>query len=77
MVTTIIQSETLLAVYASNPLTLAVMGFQRAFWVAGEDQAWPPNLLPMLLIALVIGVVLVLLCHRAFLRMQGNFAQEL
>ncbi|MET0862066.1 MAG: ABC transporter permease [Microbacterium sp.] len=77
MVSTIITNPILLEIYTDNPLTLAVLGFQRAFWVAGDDQQQPADLLLRLLIALVIGLVLLVLSHRVFLRLQGDFAQEL
>jgi len=77
MVKSLIPSPVLLEVYTDNPLTLAVLGFQRAFWVAGDDLAWPGGLLLRLGIAFVVGVVLLFVCHRIFLRLQGNFAQEL
>jgi len=77
MVASIITNPILLDIYTNNPLTLAVLGFQRAFWVAGEDLAQPSNLLLRLIIALVIGLGLLLVSHRVFLRLQGDFAQEL
>ncbi len=77
MVSTIITNPFLLEVYTDNPLTLAVLGFQRAFWVAGDDQQQPADLLLRLVIALAIGLVLLVLSHRVFLRLQGDFAQEL
>jgi ABC-2 type transport system permease protein len=58
-------------------LTLAVIGFQKAFWVAGEGAPQPSDLLLRLVIALVIGIGLLFASHRVFLRLQGNFAQEL
>ena len=48
-----------------------------AAWVDGEDLARPDHLLLRISIALVIGLVLLLASHRVFLRLQGNFAQEL
>jgi len=77
MVASIITNPVLLEIYTDNPLTLAILGFQEAFWVAGDDLQQPTNLLLRLLIALVIGLVLLLLSHRVFLRLQGDFAQEL
>jgi ABC-2 type transport system permease protein len=77
MVSSIITNPILLEIYTNNPLTLAVLGFQRAMWVAGDDLQQPTNLLLRLVVALVIGVVLMILSHRTFLRLQGNFAQEL
>jgi ABC-2 type transport system permease protein len=64
-------------VYLSNPITLAVMGMQRAMWVAGSDQPMPTHLGIRLLIALGIGLVLLWLAQRLFTRLEGNFAQEL
>ncbi|WP_194409122.1 ABC transporter permease [Microbacterium cremeum] len=77
MVANLIKSPFLLDVYTNNPLTLAVIGFQRAFWVAGESAPHPTDLLLRLIVALVIGVVILFISHRVFLRLQGNFAQEM
>lgn len=77
MVRSLIASPILLEVYTNSPLTLAVLGFQRAFWVAGQDATWPGALWLRLAIALVVGLILLAFCHRAFVRLQGNFAQEL
>lgn len=66
-----------LDIYTNSPLTLAVLGFHRAFWVAGTPADYPPQLLLRMAIAAVIGLVLLWLSQRAFARMQGNFAQEL
>lgn len=77
MVAQLVQVPWLLEVYTNNPLTLAVLGFQRAFWVSGDAVAWPDNLMVRMLIALVIGIGLLFVSHRVFLRLQGNFAQEL
>ncbi|WP_194398868.1 MULTISPECIES: ABC transporter permease [Microbacterium] len=64
-------------VYTANPITLAVLGFQRAFWVAGAPSDYPPDLLLWMGIALVIGLVLLYSFHRVFRRLQGNFAQAI
>lgn len=77
MVTSIITNPVLLEIYTNNPLTLAIVGFQRAFWVAGDALAQPSHLLLRLAIALVAGLVLLFISHRVFLRLQGDFAQEL
>lgn len=77
MAKTLIPSPVVLDIYTNNPLTLAVLGFQRAFWVAGDTAEWPGELLLRMTIALLIGAVLLLVCHRVFIRLQGNFAQEL
>ncbi|MFM9634971.1 hypothetical protein ACKI10_46645, partial [Streptomyces galilaeus] len=77
MVKSLVPSPLVLEIYTNNPLTLAVLGFQRAFWVAGDGAEWPADLLLRMGIAGVIGLVLLLICHRVFVRLQGNFAQEL
>jgi len=77
MASQIITSPTLLEIYTNNPLTLAVLGFQRAFWLAGDGLAQPAHLVLRMAIALLIGLVLLVLSHRVFVRLQGNFAQEL
>lgn len=63
--------------YLGNPVTLAVLGMQRALWVAGTDQPVPDGLVTRLLIALGIGLVLLWVSQRVFARLEGNFAQEL
>lgn len=67
--------------YLANPITLAVLGMQKAFWVAGSTEStitnWPPDLDVRLWIALLVSVVLLWLCQRIFSRLQGDFAQEL
>lgn len=77
MVQGIITNPVALELYTNNPLTLAVLGFQRAFWVAGDELPSPPFLDVRLAIALVVGLILLFVSHRVFLRLQGNFAQEL
>lgn len=67
----------LVEIYTNNPVTLAVLGFQRAFWTAGHDMPSPPDLLLRIGIALVIGILLLVVGHWVFRRLQGNFAQEL
>lgn len=63
--------------YLSNPITLAVLGMQRALWAAGADKPFPPYLAERLGVALLIGIVLLWLAQRLFARLEGNFAQEL
>lgn len=77
MVKGLIHHAWILDIYTNNPLTLAVIGFQKAFWVAGDTLPQPDDLLLRQVIALVIGIVLLVMSHRVFLRLQGNFAQEL
>lgn len=77
MVKDLVRTPVLLELYTNNPLTLAVIGFQKAFWVSGESLPQPDDLIARQLIALVIGLILLVLSHRVFLRLQGNFAQEM
>lgn len=65
------------SLYISNPPTAAVLGFQRAIWVAGSDAPVPAGLGVRLVIMLLIGFVLLWVCQRIFARLQSNFAQEL
>lgn len=78
MVKSVIHSPLLIEIYTNNPLTLAVLGFQRSLWIGGQGTAqYPSLLLVRLAIAGVIGVVLIVIFHRTFARLQGNFAQAL
>lgn len=77
MVQSIITNPIGLELYTNNPLTLAILGFQRAFWTAGDALPSPSYLAIRLLVAFVVGLVLLFVAHRVFLRLQGNFAQEL
>ena len=67
----------LLEVYTNNPMTLAVLGFQKAFWINGPESGFPENLLLRMGIALVVGLVGLVAAHAVFNRMQGDFAQAL
>jgi len=67
----------LLEVYTNNPLTLAVLGFLKSFWVTGTAADYPPDLALRMLIALLVAIPLIWICQRVFARLQGNFAQEL
>lgn len=77
MVRGIVGDGLLLDIYTSNPVTLAVLGFQQAFWVSNEAVGLPSDLLLRLGIASLIGLGLLVLAQRVFARLQGNFAQEL
>lgn len=69
--------------YLSNPITLAIIGAQKALWTVGSSstgafqQVWPSDLGLRLIISLLIGVVLLWISQRTFARLQGNFAQEI
>ncbi len=68
----------LLDLYTSNPVTLAVLGFQRAMWTSGEGVVdYPDDLLLRLGLAALIGVLAVAIAQRVFARLESNFAQEL
>lgn len=77
MVVGAVHSQFLIDLYTSNPLTLAVIGFQQAFWTSGDTLVQPEGLMLRLTVSLVVGLVLLFASHRVFLRLQGNFAQEL
>ena len=64
-------------IYTNNPITLAVLGFHRAFWNGGGPADYPADLGIRMLIAGAVGLVLLVISHRVFTRLQGNFAQEL
>ena len=67
----------ILEAYLANPVTLAILGFQRSLWVAGLDQPYPSHMLVRMGVALIVGLFLLFGAHRIFIRLEGNFAQEL
>lgn len=76
----VLQGSWIEQIYLSNPMTLAVLGLQKAVWAAGAHdpaQYWPPHLGERMLIDLAVSLVLLYLAQRVFARLQGNFAQEL
>jgi ABC-2 type transport system permease protein len=64
-------------IYLANPVTLVVMGFQKAMWLAADTEIWPPNLPLRLVIVGLLSIVLLWVAQRVFARLEGNFAQEL
>jgi ABC-2 type transport system permease protein len=64
-------------IYINNPVTLAVIGFQEAFWAPTSNAEPLPFLALRLVIAGVVGLVLLVGAQRVFAKLQGNFAQEL
>lgn len=64
-------------VYISNPLTVAVIGFQEAFWAIPSGGELLPDLWVRMLISIGVGMVLLWLGQGYFARKQANFAQEL
>lgn len=79
MVRDIVGPGLLLELYTNNPITLGVLAFQKAFWLAGAESgaAFPTDLELRLVIAIALGTIAVFLAQRVFARLQGNFAQEL
>lgn len=68
----------LLSLYTSNPITLAVIGFQESIWgTTARGLPTPDHLMTQLCVAAVIGLLCVFGAQRVFTRLQGNFAQEL
>lgn len=68
----------MLEIYTNNPITLAILGFQKAVWgTEMHGLASPEHLELRLIVAMLISFMLVYFAQRIFSRMQGNFAQEL
>lgn len=77
------------SLYLANPVTVAVIAFQRGIWLAGSEetvmddgsivpaQPWPVDLDLRLGVAFLLGLVLAVIAQRIFARLQGNFAQEI
>jgi len=75
-------------VYLLNPVSLAVLAFQRGMWISGSHtvvngattvapQPWPADMGLRMLIAALVGLILLAVAQRVFSRLQGNFAQEI
>jgi ABC-2 type transport system permease protein len=64
-------------IYTNSPVTLAVLGFQEAFWQPGFSTQYVADLWQHMLIAIAISMVMAIGAQRVFSRLQGNFAQEL
>lgn len=98
MVHSALQGNWIEQLYLLNPVTIAVLAFQRAFWLNGpgvQNQItsattpggeplnltsadfYPADLDLRLLVMTVIGFLFLWFSHRVFLRLQGNFAQEI
>ena len=78
-----LQGSLLEQLYLLNPVTVAIIAFQKAIWAAGSTstgvlaQTWPSDLALRLLISLAVSAVILWVSQRIFARLQGNFAQEL
>jgi ABC-2 type transport system permease protein len=73
----LIEHPLLQQLYLANPMTLVVLGFQKAFWVSGDGQPFPEHLGRTLALVFGISIVLLWFSQRVFARLQSNFAQEL
>lgn len=75
----VIPSGWLNDLYLSNPITLAVLGFQKALWHAGSSDPlnYPDHLVWRLGIAVIAGVIFLFISQLLFSRMSRNFAQEI
>ena len=63
--------------YLLNPITTAVLGMQRTFWVAGTDKPFPDGIGLRLAIMLAVGLGALWAGQRLFARLQADFAQEI
>ncbi|MDR2620468.1 MAG: ABC transporter permease [Propionibacteriaceae bacterium] len=64
-------------IYLSNPITMAVMGIQKAIWGGNTTASYfPSHLGPRMLVALLVGLVALFCAQRVFSRLQADFAQE-
>jgi ABC-2 type transport system permease protein len=68
-------------IYLANPMSVAILAFQKGMWIAGMDPAahtlYPAHLELRLVIMFLIGLVFIAVSQRIFSRLQGNFAQEI
>ena len=64
-------------IYLANPVTLGVLAFHKGLWAAGASSLTVSNLGLRLAVALIACCVFLVLAHRVFVRLEGNFAQEL
>jgi ABC-2 type transport system permease protein len=76
-VTSFLRGGWLEELYLANPVTLAVLAFQRGMWAAGADQPFPAHMPVRLGIAFLVSLALLWVAQRVFARLEGNFAQEL
>ena len=76
-VDSVLKGNILEQIYLWNPVTLVVLGFQKAMWISGAQESWPTHLPLRLAIVGVISLVLLWVAQRVFARLEGNFAQEL
>jgi ABC-2 type transport system permease protein len=77
LVKSFIGQSYLLEVYLLNPITVGILGFQKAMWLAGSDSAWPEDLMFRLIIMSFVGIIFLWFSQVVFSKLQGNFAQEI
>ena len=79
MVHDVLKGNWLEQLYLVNPMTLIIIAFQKALWLAGDspDRVWPEFLVLRLVIAALLSILFLWFCQRIFARLEGNFAQEL
>jgi ABC-2 type transport system permease protein len=79
MAKNIISNDFAVFIYTSNPITLAVMGYQKAFWESdiSPTGTFPDNLWIFLWVSAFVSLILIFISQRVFLKLQGNFAQVL
>lgn len=76
----ILNGNWLETLYLSNPVTIGILAGQRGLWWAGSSdtsQYWPPDLDLRLGICWIIALITLWLSQRIFVKLQGNFAQEI
>ncbi len=72
-----LQGNWLEQIFLWNPITVVVLGFQRAIWISGANETWPPHLTIRLAVCGVASLALLWVSQRVFAKLEGNFAQEL
>jgi ABC-2 type transport system permease protein len=77
LVNRVLNGSWLEQVYLWNPVTVVVMCFEKAMWIAGANETWPSDLTFRLVVVGLISLGLLWVSQRVFARLEGNFAQEL
>lgn len=74
-----IQNEFLLNLYLANPVTISILGFQRALWTDGTNDLsnFPDHLIWRIWIMCAVGVVFLFIGQSVFKKFERNFAQEI
>jgi ABC-2 type transport system permease protein len=74
-----VQNDFLLNLYLANPVTISILGFQRALWRDGTNDLvnFPEHLIWRIAIMCAAGVVFLLISQSVFKKFERNFAQEI